>query len=237
MAGTIDTIAGGGGLLTLPALLFVGLPSDLALGTNKLQATFGSLTAARYFIHHGRIPFRDYRLGLAISFMGSLLGSLAVLTIQPQALAKVIPILLLLVLMYSLLAPKFGELDHVARVKPNLFWVTAGFAIGFYDGFLGPGTGAFWAIALVYFMGFNLQKATMHTKIYNGFSNLAALIWFLLNGKVVILIGLAMACGQFLGAKVGSYLVMQRGTRLIRPLFITMVSILLLSLGYKTYFG
>lgn len=109
-----------------------------------------------------------------------------------------------------------------------------GFALGFYDGFLGPGTGSFWVIALVFFLGYNLSKATAYTKVFNLKSNIIAATWFMVGHHIDYKIGLIMACGQLLGGKIGSQLVIWNGTKLVRPMFLTIVFFTILVMFSKS---
>ncbi|MDO8954211.1 MAG: TSUP family transporter [Gammaproteobacteria bacterium] len=235
MAGIIDTIAGGGGLITVPALLAVGIPPGLVLGTNKLQACFGSGTAATRLMQYSHTPFKDIWIGSLYCLIGASLGTFAVLLLQDDFLQKLLPLLLAAILLYSIASSRMSAADQPARLSKNTTMLIFGLVLGFYDGFFGPGTGSFWVVALVFFLGYNLQKATIHAKVYNFTSNIVALIWFIVGGHVIYSIGLLMALGQFIGAHIGAKLIMQQGAKLIKPLFIAMVSIMLLIVILKTY--
>lgn len=235
VAGTIDTIAGGGGLITLPAILATGLPPQLALGTSKLQSTFGVGTASLKLYLKYRPAFKSILLGILFTALGACLGAYLALHLTNRYLREMIPPLLFLVLLYSIFCRRFYEQMQPARVSAFIFYPIFGIALGFYDGFLGPGVGAFWVIALVALLGFDLKTATVHTKIFNFTSNVVSLIWFVVMKHVAYAIGVYMIFGQILGGYFGAYLVASKGTRLIRPVFISMVTLLLLVLSYKTY--
>ncbi len=220
IAGAIDTIAGGGGLLTIPALLSVGVPPAVALATNKLQGTFGSFTASYYFIKKGMIDKSHIKLMIFMSFIGSVLGGYLVLQIDQSILSKIIPVLLILMGFYFLFSPKVGEIDKEKRISVISFSFSAVFIIGFYDGFFGPGTGSFFAIAFVALLGYNLTRATAHSKILNFTSNISALGFFMIFGEIYWLVGLVMGIGQVLGALVGAKLVLKNGQKLIRPVIV-----------------
>lgn len=232
LAGFVDAIAGGGGLLTLPALLWAGLPPTQALATNKLQGSFGTLMASYHFCRRGELALKSMAGLIVLTFAGSALGTISVQHIDSQALAALIPVLLILVALYTLLSPRMGHVDSHQRISHALFALLIGFGIGFYDGFFGPGTGAFFAIAYVALLGFNLRRATAHAKLLNFTSNLASLLFFILAGLVMWKIGLCMALGQLFGAYVGSHMVIKKGATIVRPLLvivtITMASKLLL---------
>lgn len=234
-AGFVDSIAGGGGLITLPVMLSFGWDTSFALGTNKLQATFGSASAAWHYARAKAVCFGECARGFAICFGGSALGTLAVQQIDRTLLRRAIPILLVAVALYLLFKPRVGGQDHPPRMPRGSFDLLFGLALGFYDGFLGPGTGTFWTMAFVLCLGFNLTKATAHTKVMNLASNLSSLALFLLYKKVYFIPGLAMGIGQLLGARLGASLVITRGARLIRPVFISVVLALTAKLIHDAY--
>jgi uncharacterized membrane protein YfcA len=222
-AGLIDSMAGGGGLITIPVLLGIGMPPQTALGTNKLQGTFGSGSAMLHFARAGTVNLRDCAAGVIWTAFGAAFGSMAVQTLDPAFLRRVIPVLLMAIAISMLFLPRLGMEDVRERMGKNPFFLLFGLAIGFYDGFFGPATGTFWAMAFVLCLGFNLTRATAHTKVMNFTSNLVALVFFLANGFVSLPEGIVMGLGQFAGARIGSRLVISRGSRFIRPVFIAVV--------------
>ncbi|HYD98706.1 MAG TPA: TSUP family transporter [Alphaproteobacteria bacterium] len=222
LAGFIDSIAGGGGLLVLPALFTAGLPPQAVLATSKLQASFGSLSASLAFIRAGAVDLRAMAPAIAATFVGSTAGALLIAWLDPEFLRDLIPLLLIAIAVYMLVSPRIGEIDAHQRLGFLPFSLGMGLLLGFYDGFFGPGTGSFWAIAFVVLLGYNLKKATAHTKIVNFTSNIAALIVLALGGHVWWTIGLVMAAGQFLGAQLGARMVMSKGTALVKPMLVTM---------------
>ena len=222
-AGFVDSIAGGGGLITLPVLLGLGLDPRDALGTNKLQSTFGSATSTFHYAAAGTMSLRECARGFGLTFVGAILGVVALQLLDPSLLRQVIPVLLILIALFVWLRPSLGDGDQHPRMSRGVFDLTFGLLLGFYDGFFGPGTGAFWAIAFVLGMGFNLTKATGSTKAMNFASNLASLLAFIAVGQVVYTAGLVMGAGQLIGARLGARMVVRRGTRFIRPIFLTVV--------------
>jgi uncharacterized membrane protein YfcA len=235
IAGLIDSIAGGGGLITVPVLMGIGLPPQIALGTNKLQASFGSGSAMLHFIRAGTVKLADCWIGIIWTAIGAALGVAAVQLLDVTLLKQLIPWLLAAIALYTLLSPRLGAEDSHARMSLGLFYLLFGLAIGFYDGFLGPGTGSFWTMALMMLLGCSLLRATATTKVMNFTSNIVALVFFLAAGQVRFTEGIVMGIGQFLGARVGSKLVITRGTAFIRPLFITMVLALVGRLIYQNF--
>lgn len=148
-----------------------------------------------------------------------------------------LPFLMLIIFLYTLYTPKLGLLDSQQRMKESFFYILFGFLLGFYDGFLGPGTGSFWVIALVFFLGYNLSKATAYTKVFNLKSNIIATAWFMLGHHIDYKIGFIMACGQFFGGKIGSQLVILNGAKLVRPIFLAIVFFTILVMFCKSYIG
>ena len=220
VAGLIDTIAGGGGLLTIPALLYVGIPPAAALATNKLQGTFGSFTAATYFIRKKMVNIKEMKLMIMLTFIGAVLGGFALLQIDASILKHVIPVLLILIGFYFLFSPNIGSMDKEKRISVILFSFTLAFGVGFYDGFFGPATGSFFAIGFITLLGFNLTKATAHAKVLNFASNISSLCFFMFFGKIYWSIGLCMGVGQMCGALIGAKLVLKNGPKIIRPIIV-----------------
>jgi uncharacterized membrane protein YfcA len=232
VAAFVDSIAGGGGLITLPVMLSIGLPPQHALGTNKLQASFGSGSASFFYARAGAVDVRDCTRGFLITFIGAAAGTLVVQHLDPLFLKRAIPVLLAIVALYVLLKPNLGSRDLHPRMSRLWFDVIFGLGLGFYDGFLGPGAGTFWTMAFMLALGFNMTRATGYTKIMNFASNLSSLAFFLWAGTVDIVPGLTMGCGQLVGARLGSAIVIRRGTKFIRPVFISVVLLLTLKLVF-----
>jgi hypothetical protein len=235
VAGFVDSIAGGGGLITLPVLLSFGLDPRQALGTNKLQATFGSASASWHYARAGTVPLRDCLRGFMLSLLGAALGTLVVRQVDPSFLRRAIPVLLIAVALYTLLRPRLGAEELRPRMARGAFDLVFGLLIGFYDGFFGPGTGTFWTMAFMLGLGLNMTRATGYAKVMNFASNVSSLAFFLPGGNVCFAAGLVMGLGQVLGAKIGSRMVIARGTKFIRPVFISVVLALTLKLLYDAY--
>jgi uncharacterized membrane protein YfcA len=236
-AGLVDAIAGGGGILSIPVLLNFGLPPQLALGTNKFQASFGSVSASWQYVRRGLVDLRTCRLGILLTLAGALAGTWVVRRVDPQVLGQVIPVLLAAIVVYLVFQPQIGLADRPARVGPAVFYTVGGLGLGFYDGFFGPGVGSFWAIAFVLLRGQNLTRATAHTKVMNATSNLASLALFAAAGLVCLAAGLAMAVGQVVGARLGAGLVVRRGSRFVRPAFLAMAALTILRLLWLNLAG
>ncbi len=224
-AGLIDAIAGGGGIISLPVLLNLGLPPQLALGTNKFQASFGSVAASWRYAHRGLVDLRTCGPGIILTLVGAAGGALAVQQVASPVLGKAIPILLAGIVVYLVVQPQAGLEPRPPRLGPVVFYAIFGLGLGFYDGCFGPGTGSFWAIAFVVLRGLDLSRATAHTKVMNATSNVVALAFFATAGQVAVVAGLVMAAGQVLGARLGAGLVVRRGARFVRPAFLAMAAL------------
>jgi uncharacterized membrane protein YfcA len=225
-AGFVDAIAGGGGLLTVPALLWAGLPPQIALGTNKFQSSCGTALAAANYARAGLLNWSELRLGIAVTGLASVVGALVVTRLDADFLRHIIPILLLVIAGYFWWKPELGTERRLPRIKTATFAWLFGMVLGFYDGFFGPGTGSFWMVGCVLLLGLDLGAATGHTKAMNLASNLGSLAVFLAAGQVRFDVGAAMIAGQLIGAKLGSGLVIRRGARLVRPVFLAVVFVL-----------
>ena len=217
VAGCIDTIAGGGGLIVLPTLLIAGVPPAVALATNKLQGSGGTLVASIYFLRKQIVRLRDIKLTVLMTFLGAVFGVWLVLKIESTVLKTIIPFLLVGMGTYFALSPQLGVTDQKQRLAHGPFSVLIAPILGFYDGFFGPGTGMFMALSLVTLRGYNLTKATAHTKILNCTSNVSSLVYFLAFGQVYWSAGLVMLAGQVIGSSIGARIVLAKGAALIRP--------------------
>ncbi|MHA7971002.1 TSUP family transporter [Rhizobium sp. CAU 1783] len=220
IAGFIDSIAGGGGLITLPAMLIAGIPPLQTLGTNKLQSMFGAGSATIAYARKGHVDLRSQLPMAALAGLGGALGAILATIVPGDVLRALMPFLLVAIAAYFALKPNLSDVDRHQRMTPFLFGVTFVPLIGFYDGVFGPGTGSFFMLAFVSLAGFGMLKATAHTKLLNLSSNVGAFLVFLVNGVVLWKVGLLMGLGQFLGAQAGSRLAMRNGARLIKPLLI-----------------
>jgi len=229
-AGFIDSIAGGGGIISVPTLLAVGIPPHQALATNKLQSSCGSFTAAMNYSSRGLMNPGELVRGLVFSFAGAVTGAVAVQFFSADFLENLIIILLVILFIYTVFSPKLGFKRQSGKISHALFYTVFGLLLGFYDGFFGPGTGSFWAISLVVLLGLDLKQATAQTKLFNLTSNIVALSVFLYSGLVLWRPGLAMGIGQILGAYCGSTLVSKRKVHFIRGFFLLVVAATIIKL-------
>lgn len=238
IAGFIDAIAGGGGLITIPALLASGIPPVMALGTNKLQACGGSFSASLYFIRKRAVNLSEIWLLIVLTFIGATIGTILIQLLDISLLKSVLPFLVFAIGLYFLFTPSIGEQDRQRRISYATFAFSASLGIGFYDGFFGPGTGSFFSLAFVMLLGFNLAKATAHAKVLNFTSNIASLTFFIIGGQVLWSLGIVMLLGQFIGAALGAKMVLTKGKTLIRPMVVVMSFIMTAKLLYEQgWFG
>jgi len=231
-AGLLDSIAGGGGLIALPVLLSLGMPATFALGTNKLQSLCGTTTSASHYIRCGVVDLRRCRLGAALTLAGALAGTWAVQLLKSEILVRLLPWLLAAAFAYIVFRPDVGSRERKARIGATPFYLMAGPVLGFWDGFFGPAVGSFWALAFVGLLGFDFVKATGYTKVMNLTSNTAAVVLFAIGGHIFLGAGLAMAAGQIVGARVGAGIVVKKGARFVRPIFLIVVALTIARLLY-----
>ena len=220
VAGLVDAIAGGGGLITVPALLLVGASPVEALATNKLQGTFGAATATLSYARAGHVRPRAQAGMAAVSALASAAGAVVARQIPADVLRMVMPVILIAIAVFFALKPGLTDTAGPARMRPAVFAMTAVPLIAAYDGFLGPGTGSFFMLGFVMLAGHGLLQATAHTKLLNFASNLGALAVFVWAGGVWWAVGLAMAAAQIAGAAIGARLAVRAGAQVIRPLLV-----------------
>nr|WP_156904917.1 TSUP family transporter [Ferrimonas senticii] len=238
VAGFVDAIAGGGGLLTIPALLTAGLPPHLALGTNKLAASFGSATAGWTFYRKQLFNPHFWKRSVAATAIGAVIGTLVVDLISVSWLDKILPLLIIGIAIYSLCnrSPKTDN-DHLPERTAQLYrrqW-GQGLTIGFYDGFAGPGTGAFWTASNMGLYKMNILLSSGLARCMNFVSNACSLGFFIALGHVNFGIGIIMGVSIMVGAFLGANSAIRFGSKFIRPVFITMVMIIAAKLAYEAW--
>ncbi|MEZ5686096.1 MAG: TSUP family transporter [Paracoccaceae bacterium] len=233
VAGFVDSIAGGGGLITLPVLLLAGATPLQALSTNKVQGCFGAATAALSYAASGHVQLRA-QIGAALLSGGAgLLGALLVARIPTEGLRYALPVILIAIAAFFAFRKGLDDTDRARRISPTAFTAFVVPLIGFYDGLIGPGTGAFFMIGFVTLAGYGVLRATAHTKLLNFASNVGGLIGFAAVGAPWWGIGLAMGLAQVAGARLGARLAMRVGARLIKPLLVVSSSVLALRLIWQ----
>jgi uncharacterized membrane protein YfcA len=235
-AGLIDSVAGGGGLLSIPATLLVGLPPHLALGTGKFMAAVGTTASFITYARNKAVVWRIAAIGVFFSFAGSVAGTQTALRIDNAALGKVILVLLPVAALLT-----FMPVRKNTREKPltplalYLFTPLICTAIGFYDGFFGPGTGSFMLLSLHFILGLNLIAASGTAKAFNLASNVSSLVVFLLNGKVFWLAALPMAAANVAGNIFGARMALRQGPALIRKMLFISLALLFATLIWRYY--
>ncbi|MFT5116682.1 MAG: putative membrane protein YfcA [Kiritimatiellia bacterium] len=220
IAGVIDTLAGGGGLIVLPTLLILQIPPLQALATNKLQGSFGTFTASLTLLHKKALHWKSIRIAFVASLIGSAIGTIAVHFIDTSLLEWLIPIVLISIAGYFLMAKNNPHTKNKTPTSQRRYLLGIVPCIGFYDGFLGPGTGSFFTVAHVVLMKQTIIEATVNAKLLNFSSNIASLLLFIASGQVLWIIGGVMIAGQIIGASIGSRLILAKGAIIIRPLIV-----------------
>ncbi|AMX01667.1 TSUP family transporter [Microbulbifer thermotolerans] len=229
-AGFVSAIAGGGGIITLPALLWAGIPPLDALGTNKFQSVFGTLSSTINFFQKGHLDLRPLWPGLLAAIVGAVLGTWSVTQLGGEQLDTLLPLLLIAIALYFLFSPRISDIDSKPRISNSLFNLFAGGGIGFYGGFFGPGMGSIYALAFSALLGYNIRRATAHTKPLVLVTNVTSMLIFMAGGHLLLWLAIGMSAAQFAGARLGSNLVISRGARLIKPVIILATLVVALKL-------
>lgn len=216
VAGFTDAIAGGGAIVTMPALLLLGLNPVETIATNKLQSSFGSGTAALSFIKMGKVNVKRLKIPIIFTAIGTCAGTISLQFVNMDILKNAIPFMLIGITLFFLFCPAKNFLPTEQRVSFSLYALMIAFPIGFYDGFFGPGTGSFYTIAFTLLIGYCLVEATAHAKVLNFTSNIVSLITFSFFGQIIWLYGIFMAIGQVIGSYFGTLVVVYKGTKVIR---------------------
>jgi len=238
LAGFIDAIAGGGGMLTIPTLLASGLPPHVALGTNKLAATFGSLTASVTFYRKKLFNPKFWQLSLIATAIGAVIGTILVNHLSTKFLDKALPILIVATAIYTLLSK--AVLNNTSQLptlnqKIKIKQILQGLTLGFYDGVAGPGTGAFWTVSSAMLYKINILIASGLARSTNFVSNICSLLTFLYLGQVNLLLGIAMGIFIMVGSWVGAHSAIKFGGKFIRPVFTIIVIGLSIKLAYQAW--
>ncbi len=235
VAGFMDTLAGGGGLITIPALVVSGAPPLAALGTNKLQSSFGSGTSSFLLFKRKKIHWQELRPMMIAAFIGSVVGTVIVQFIDAKVLGFMIPLVLVIIAAYFITAPYLKLESTEPRMSARLYQKTVVPVIGVYDGMFGPGTGSFLAVAGVSLRGLELINATAIAKPINFATNIASLIVFIFAGQIIWLAGFIMIIGQMFGAWMGSHYLFKVNPKVLRILIVTICLIMLGQYWYKQF--
>lgn len=223
LAAFLDAIAGGGGIISVPAYLAIGFPPHYTLGTNKFSASFGGITSTLRFAKSGKVDMKLLKVLLPFTFLGAISGVSIVLILDSSVLKPIVLVLLIGVGIYSLFSKSVGLEDKFQGLnKKNLILGSIfAFIMGFYEGFFGPGTGSFIIFGLIGIYGFDFVRASGNAKAMNFVSTITSLIIFAINGKVYYLMGIPMSIFMILGANAGSKVAIREGTKFIKPVFVT----------------
>ncbi|NRA53341.1 MAG: TSUP family transporter [Gammaproteobacteria bacterium] len=239
VAGFIDAIVGGGGLLTVPALLSSGLPVHMVLGTNKLASTFGTATSSLTFYRNKLFDPKMWLPCIIATFIGALLGAVAVSLVSGAWLEKILPLIIISTAIYTLFKQPGKTIDTKVDkncIKFKFKQRAQGLILGFYDGFAGPGTGAFWTVSTQILHKFDLLISSGVARTMNFVSNATALVTFMILGQVDYELGLLMGGFLMIGAYIGAQTAIKFGGKLIRPLFIIVVLVISAKLAWNAWF-
>jgi len=234
-AAAVDSIAGGGGMISLPAIIAAGVPPHLALGTNKFASTCASFTSTIKFAHSDKINFKLAKYQIGCTVIGAAIGVKTVLSIDERFLQVLIVALIFTVAIYTSLKKDFGQENRFKELTKKNILLGMGFALvlGFYDGFFGPGTGTFLIFSFISVFGFDFTVAAGNGKLLNFVSNIVSLILFAISGKIVYLAGIPMAIAMVLGAWVGTHIAIENGAKIIKPIFIAIALLLMVKLLWQ----
>ncbi len=238
-AAFIDAVAGGGGLISLPAFLASGLPAHIALGSNKVAACCSTIASSTKFAQSGKINWTLVKKLAGFSFIGAVLGVKTVVMIDSKYLYPVAIILLIIVLLYSLYNKNLGEENRFnGSNRENIKWgIIMAFSLGFYDGFFGPGAGSFLIFAIIRIFKMDFTNASGNAKILNLASNMASVMMFVAMGKVNFLYSFIMAVIMIIGATLGARMAVTKGSEFIKPIFLTVTSIVLSKMVAESIFN
>ncbi|QDL39415.1 sulfite exporter TauE/SafE family protein [Rhodoferax sediminis] len=239
LAGFVDAIVGGGGLILVPALfaVFPTAPPATLLGVNKSASVWGTSIAAWQFSRRVHMPWHALGPAAVAGFGGSLAGAWTVTLLAPDYLRRALPFILLAVLLYTLAKKELGR-HHTPRFsgrRETLAACTVGLSLGFYDGFFGPGSGSFLVFVFVRWLGYDFLSASASAKLINSATNIAALILFALKGHVWWHFALALGAANVIGSLLGTRLALRHGAGFVRGVFIVVVSALILKTGYDAF--
>lgn len=240
LAGLIDSVAGGGGLISLPAYLVAGLPPHLATATNKCSSTFGTILTTVRYLKHGHVHARSAVLSVFFALLGSWLGARLNIVLPEKYLYYFLLAALPVIAVFLLVKRDFGAENRMDKLSPTALLVRCAIialVIGAYDGFFGPGTGTFLVIALTGLCGFDLLTATGNAKVMNLSSNIAAFVTFAIGGNILWALGIPAALCGIAGQYVGSGLALKKGAKIIRPMFLVVLVLLLCTVLYDVLFA
>ena len=237
VASAVDAIAGGGGLINLPAILAAGVPPHFALGTNKFASSFGAFTSAYTFTRLGKVFIPLMKFTIPCTLVGSVIGVITALKIDQGFLQIIILVLIFATAIYTIIKKDFGNEDKFTGLtrKNIIQGCILAFSLGFYDGFFGPGTGSFLIFLFIKIYGFDFTIAAGNSKVLNFVSNITSLVMFAINGKIYYMLGIPIGLAMIVGARVGSKIAIKNGTKVIKPIFVTIALVLTVKLLFDTF--
>lgn len=232
-AAMVDSMVGGGGLISLPALIATGMPTHLALGTNKFAASSGAISSSLSYLKSGNVNKKLMKILFPCSLIGSAIGVKVVLGLNPDFLKAIIIFLVAIIGVYTLINKDLGLKNNYSEPtgKKKIKGVGLASFFGFYDGFFGPGTGSFLIFGLIHIFGFDFKNAAANAKVLNLASNFTAALIFLINGQVAFKYGIPMAISMIIGAKVGTHMAIKGGSKFIKPIFVIVSFVLVVKMG------
>lgn len=236
-AGVVDAVAGGGGLLTLPALFVIGLSPSEAIATNKIQALACVASAACRFVRSRESDIRSIPIKATASLIGAAVGAMALRLVNPVTLSKLVPIALLMIALFFLISPRFSTRTHRALVGETVFLIVGAFPIGFYDGFFGPGTGSLYVATFVILLGRDLRRANADAKLLNTAGSFIAALIFMFGGMISWSCALVMSLGAIFGAQLGSHLAIKFGASYIRVALVVTTTVMALRIAAEHHFS
>lgn len=224
IAAFVDSIAGGGGLISVPAYILAGFPPHFALGTNKFSATCGSLFSSFTFFKHGKIMIKFVKFIVPCTFIGAIVGTKSVLSMNQEFLYPLVSVLILAVGLYTIFKKDIGLINsfELKTNKQIIVGMIIGFIMGFYDGFFGPGTGSFLIFLFIRFFKMDFINAAGNAKILNFVSNITSLTVFALSRKILWLYGIPIGISMVFGAIFGTKVAIMKGSSFIKPIFVIM---------------
>lgn len=233
LAGFVDSIAGGGGIISLPAFLLTGMPPHLALGSNKLSSCMGATISTARFFKNGFIDLKLAPAIIVFALIGSALGANLTLLVPENIIKYLLIVVLPIVAFFVLKKKNFDNSQSsvpISRKKQVLIAILASFIVGGYDGFYGPGTGTFLILIYTMLAKMDIKTASGNAKVVNFSSNLAAVVTFIINGKVVFVLSLVAGLFSIAGNYIGSGLVIKNGSKIVRPIIIVVLILLLIKI-------
>jgi len=238
IASAVDSMAGGGGLISLPAVLAAGVPPHFALGTNKFASSFSSFTSTTVFVKSGKVHIPIMKYLIPCTLLGAIIGVRTVLSINQKYLEIMMLSLIFSVAIYTVMKKDFGHEDKFEGLtrKNIIYGCIFAFSLGFYDGFFGPGAGSFLIFLFISVYGFDFTIASGNSKVLNFISNITSLVMFAMNGKIMYRIGIPMALFMILGAQVGSRIAIKNGAKVIKPIFVAIAFALTIKMLYNSFF-